>query len=194
MKNQLRMALFFTTVYVVMLYAGFGTVSLVHLPVFLLNKGIAMTAAESLFMASLCLVRREKDAARFWTNACAQLVFLHIFLTLGIFSKAYFHKFFSAGQVNLTGEVVLLTGVLAVYCLWRRQASAPKAAVWRGLTNLVCALVAVHLFTMGYDDWLRVKKWNGALPPTTLLSFLLISGSLLMYLWAARKRLSPESE
>jgi hypothetical protein len=194
MKNQYWVALLFTTVYAIIRYAVFGNVSLNNMPVFLMNKGIAMTAAVSLFMASLCLVRRDRDAARFWTNACSQSVFVHILLSLGILSKAYFHKFYSGDKLNLTGEVVLLAGVLAVYCLWRMHATELKAAVWRTLTILVCLLVAVHLFAMGYDDWFLVQKWNGALPPPTLISFFLVIAGLLLYLWTAKERISLSSE
>ena len=194
MKNQYRVALLFTTVYAVIRYAVFGNVSLNNMPVFLMNKGIAMTAAVSLFMASLCLVRRERDAARFWASACSQSVFVHILLSLGILSKAYFHKFYSGDKLNLTGEVVLLTGVLAVYCLWRMHATELRAAVWRTLTIPVCLLVAVHLFAMGCDDWLLVQKWNGGLPPMTLLSLFLVTAGLFLHLWAAMKHLSVSSE
>ena len=96
--------------------------------------------------------------------------------------------------MNLTGEVVLLSGVLAVYCLWRRHAAKLKPAVWRTLTTLVCLLVAVHLFAMGYEEWLRVQKWNGALPPITLLSFCLVIACLFVSLWSAKERLSLSAE
>jgi hypothetical protein len=190
MKKQFLLALVFTTAYAIIRYNGFGNVSLIHMPVYILNKGISMTAAECLFMASLCLMQAERDAVRFWTNACSQLVFVHIFLSLGILSKGYFAKFFSGDQMSLTGEVVLLTGVLAVYCIWRAQANELKAAARRTLTILTCALVSGHLFTMGYDGWLQVKKWNGGLPPITLLSFILALSSLIVFVWAKEASVS----
>jgi hypothetical protein len=51
------------------------------------------------------------------------------------------------------------------------------------------ALVACHLFIMGYDGWLQVQKWNGGLPPITLLSFLLVVSSLAVFM-----RLSDKQE
>jgi hypothetical protein len=182
MKNQFWVVLVFTSVYAVIRYAVFGTVSLIHVPVYIMNKGISMTAAVSLFMASLCLVRRERDTARFWTNACSQSAFVHVFLSLGIFSKAYFHKLFSGDKLNLTGEVTLLFGVLAAYCIWRLNTRVMKTAEWRITTASVYALVASHLFAMSYDGWLQVQKWNGALPPDTLLSFLFVICGLMTFL------------
>jgi len=182
MKKQLLLALFFTSVYAIVRYAGFGNVPLIHIPVYIMNKAISMTAAESLFMASLALVRADKIALRFWSNAALQLVFVHVFLSLGILSKGYYGTFFEGDKMNLTGELVLLSGALGVYCFWRLQSAGLDPALRRTLKTLLCGLVAGHLFTMGFDGWLQVKRWNGGLPPITLLSFLLVVPSLLMSL------------
>jgi hypothetical protein len=194
MKNQFLMTLLFTSLYVVIRQAMFGTVSLIHMPVYLMNKGISMTAAVSLFMASLCHMRREMDGLRFWTNACSKSIFIHILLSLSILSKAYFHGFFSDDKMNLTGEVVLLSGALAAYCYWRRHAAELETVVWRTLTILVSVLVSAHLFAMGFGEWVRVQKWNGALPPTTLLCFFLVIASLSVTLWSTKERMSLSSE
>ncbi len=194
MVKQFLTAFLFTLVYAVIRYAGFGHVSLIHVPAYIMNKAISMTAAEALFMATLGLMRADKDTVRFWMNVCSQLVFVHIFLSLGILSKGYFAGFFDGDKMSLTGEVVLLMGVLAVYCFWRLQTAEIKPAVRRTLTILTCALVAGHLFAMGFDGWLQVQKWNGGLPPITLLSFLLVMSSLIMFLWAREKQASFPSE
>jgi hypothetical protein len=47
---------------------------------------------------------------------------------------------------------------------------------------------------MGYDGWLQVQKWNGGLPPITLLSFFMVTGGLILFLWATEKRVSISSE
>jgi hypothetical protein len=158
-----------------------------------MNKSISMTAVEALFMAALGVMRSEKDTVRFWINACSQLVFIHILLSLGILSKGYFASYFEGDKMSLTGEVVLLMGALAAYCFWRLKTAAIKPALQRTLTLLACTLVAVHLFAMGFDGWLHVEKWNGGMPPITLLSFLLVISSLIVYLWAKERHVSLSS-
>src|SRR5574341_751097 len=159
MVKQFLTAFLFTLVYAIIRYAGFGNVSLIHAPVYIMNKAVSMTAVVALFMAALGLMRAEKDTVRFWTKTCSHLVFLHIFLSLGILSKGYFAKFFSGDKMSLTGEVVLLMGVLAAYCFWRLQATRIKPALQRTLTILACALVAGHLFAMGFrSEERRVGK------------------------------------
>jgi hypothetical protein len=194
MLNQFLTAFLFTTAYAVIRYAGFGHVSLIHVPVYIMNKSISMTAVEALLMAALGVMRSEKDTVHFWTDVCSQLVFVHVFLSLGILSKGYFTSYFDGDKMSLTGEVVLLMGVLAVYCFWRLKAAEIKPALRRTLTLLAGTLVAVHLFAMGFDGWLAVQKWNGGMPPITLLSFLLVISSLIVFLWAKERNVSLSSE
>jgi hypothetical protein len=188
MKKQFLTALLITTVYALIRYAGFGNVSLIHVPVYIMNKAVCMTAVESLLMASLGFMRADRDAVRFWTSVCTQLVFVHVFLSLGILSKGYYVNFFAGDKLSLTGEVVVLMGVLAVYCFWRLQAAGLKPAVRRALTILACLLVAGHLVAMGYNDTLQVQKWNGGLPPMSMLSFFLVLSSLAVFLRAMVRR------
>jgi hypothetical protein len=194
MINQFLTAFLFTTAYAVIRYAGFGHVSLIHVPVYVMNKAICMTAIEAMFMAALGLMRAERDTVRFWTNVCSQLVFVHVLLSLGILSQGYYVNFFEGDKMSLTGELVLLMGVLAVYCFWRLQATPIKSDLKRTLTILACALVSGHLFAMGYRDTLNVQKWNGGLPPMSMLSFLLAISSLIMFVMAKKKPASLSSE
>ena len=196
MVNQFLTAFLFTTAYAVIRYAGFGNVSLIHVPVYIMNKSISMTAVEALSMAALGLMHSEKDTVRFWINVCSQLIFVHIFLSLGLLSgeKGYFASFFDGDKMSLTGEVVLLMGVLTTYCFWRLQATGIKPALRRTLTILASTCVAIHLFAMGYNGWLDVLRWNGGMPPITLLSFLLVIYSLTVFLLARERHVFLSSE
>ncbi|MBJ6724232.1 hypothetical protein [Geomesophilobacter sediminis] len=187
MIRQLLTLLFFTTFYAVMRYTGFGGVSPVHIPVHLLNKALSMSAAYCLFMASLELLRTRKEAFDFWRKACVNLAFVHVLLSLGILNKAYFPKFFSGEMMNLTGELTFLMGALGIYCFWRLLTFEMTPRVRRIMMASASAFVATHLFIMGYDGWLTVEKWNGGLPPITLLSFLLVVGSLAVFVRLTEK-------
>ncbi len=184
MVKQFLTAFLFTLAYALIRYAGFGHVPLIHVPVYIMNKAICMTAVESLLMASFGFLRAQKDTVRFWTNACSQLVFVHVILSLGILSKGYYVNFFNGDKMNVTGELVLLMGVLAVSCFWRLQKTGIEPPVRRTLAVLACTFVASHLFAMGFSDTLQVQKWNGGLPPMSMLSFFLAISSLIAFLRA----------
>ena len=156
MVGQFLTAFLFTAAYAVVRYAGFGHVSLIHVPVYIMNKAISMTAVEALLMAALGFMRSEKNTVRFWFSVCSQLVFVHIFLSLGILSKGYFVSYFAGDKMSLTGEIVLFMGVSAVYCFWRLRTQGMEPALRRTLTLLACSFVGIHLFAMGFDGWLQV--------------------------------------
>jgi len=182
MIGQFVAVFLFTACYAVMRYAGFGGVSLVHLPAYLMNKSIAMAAMVSLFLTALAFVRGERDRSRFWSRASSHLAGMHVLISLGTLSGGYFPRFFDGDRMNLTGEATLLTGALAVYCLWRLAPDGIEQAFRRKLNALFCTLAGGHLLVMGYGGWLQVQKWHGGLPPITLLCFCLCLASALLFL------------
>jgi len=195
MTRQFSTVLCCAIVYAVIRYAGFASVSPIHIPVYLLNKALSMTAAYSLLMASLGLMRAQKEVFDFWRKACMNLVFVHVLLSLSILSKGYFPKFFAGdNMMSLTGELTLLCGALGVYCFWRLLTFETTSRVRRTLMASACALVSGHLFVMGYDGWLAVQKWNGGLPPITLLSFLVVLPSFALFMGVSDKKLSLFSD
>ena len=194
MIRQFLTVLFFATVYAVIRYAGFANVSPIHIPIYLLNKGISMTAAFSLLMAALGLIRAQRDVFDFWRKACMNLIFIHVIMSLAVFNKGYFPKWFAGDMMTLTGELTLLMGALGVYCFWRLLTFEMKPHIRRIMMTSASALVACHLFIMGYDGWLQVQKWTGGLPPITLLSFLLVVSSLAVFMRVSEKQEALFSE
>lgn len=190
MFRQFLTVLFFAIVYAVVRYAGFANVSPIHIPVYLLNKGISMTAAYALLMAALGLIRAQREVFDFWRKACMNLVFIHVLLSLAIYNKGYFPKFFAGDMMSLTGEITLLLGALGVYCFWRLLTFEMEPHVKRIMIVAASALVSGHLFVMGYDGWLAVQKWNGGLPPITLLSFLLTISGCAVFIRVPEKHVS----
>jgi len=190
MIGQLFTMLFFTIDYAVLRYAGFADVSPIHIPGYLTNKALAMTAAISLLLAALALVRSQREAARFWVKASVNLVFIHVLLSAVLLSKGYFPKWFTGEMMNLRGEGMLLLGVLAAYCFWRVQSARLPQRARLTVLATACALVAGHLFVMGSDGWLQFTKWNGGLPPITLLSFLVLLPAISLFLSQGRGRIA----
>ncbi len=182
MVKQFLTAFIFTLAYALIRYAGFGHVDLIHVPAYIMNKAICMTAVESMLMASFGFLNGKREAVRFWTSASSQLVFVHVLLSLGILSKGYYVNFFIGDKMSLTGELVLLLGVLGVYCFWRLQSAWVKPVARRTLTVLAFTFVAAHLFAMGFNDTMQVQKWNGGLPPMSMLSFFIVVYGLMAFL------------
>ena len=177
-----------TTLYTIGRYVFFGNVSVIHLPVYLLNKSLAMASVFFLFYASFSNFKHRSDGVLFWGRASWHSALIHILLSLSILSKAYYSKFFGLEKMNLSGELTVLFGVLAIYCFWRVPRERSNPIRLRTVRVLSSFLIATHLVGMGILGWLKVDEWHGGLPPISLISFVLSVLSLVLFLRAKEKK------
>jgi hypothetical protein len=181
MMGRLIAILLCTTLYTVVRYVTFGDVSPVHLPVFLLNKSVAMASVVLLSCAALSYSQHRIDRLRYWGMASLHCACIHVLLSLAVLSSAYYPKFFGTEKMNVTGELTILLGVLATYCFWLAH-SGRSVSVGRGMFQLLASLFVVgHLIAMGLQGWLKVAKWHGGLPPISLVSLVFAVASLVLF-------------
>ena len=108
---------------------------------------------------------------------------IHAFMSLLLFSPQYYPKLFGHGdKLNLTGELSMVFGVIALWCLSITAITslpfmydAIGADRWKrgqrmGYATL--ALVGGHVFVMGFAGWLKPSGWHGYLPPISLVAFI----------------------
>jgi hypothetical protein len=182
MIGKLVVIVLFTTLYTIVRYVIFGNVSPIHLPIFLLNKSVSIASVCFLFFTALNHTQDQTEKIRFWGTAALHGAYIHIMLSLAILSSAYYPKFFGEEKMNLTGELTILFGVLAVYCFWfvRTKKYVFKQ---RQIFQLLSGLFLVgHLTTMGYTGWTAVGSWHGGLPPISLIGFILATISFILFL------------
>lgn len=181
MVKKLVAVLLCTTVYTLVRYVIYGHVSPVHVPVYLLNKAVSMASVVLLSCAAFSYSRQCVDRLRFWGTASLHCACIHVLLSLAILSSAYYPKFFGPVKMNLTGEVTILFGVLATYCIWLAR-SGGSVSWRRGTFQLLSTLFIIgHLVAMGFRGWLSVAKWHGGLPPISLVSLVFAVASLVLF-------------
>lgn len=168
--------------YAVVRYVIYGGVSPIHIPSYIMNKGMAFSALITLFAAAAAYRGRSHEEEKFWGKASWHFAIIHILLSLALFSKDYFPKLFGAEKLYLTGELVIIFGVAAAYLYWRLRNVGGQPIKVTAMRALAAIMVAMHLFVMGYGGWITVSKWHGGLPPITLISFLFAVASLVMYI------------
>jgi hypothetical protein len=179
------------TLYTVVRYLVFGQVSAAHLPVYILNKSLAMATVILLSCAALNHFRQREDRLRFWGSAMLHCLFMHALFSLAMLSPAYYPRFFGPEKMNLTGETTVLMGVLAAYCFWLAP-SVRAIPVRRGMCQLLGSLfVAGHLVAMDFREWLDIAKWHGGLPPVSLVSLVFAAASVVL-LSISRENLSSQ--
>jgi hypothetical protein len=83
-------------------------------------------------------------------------------------------------QIELGGEFTLLFGVLAAFLYGAAIFAQKNDFYW--LRWLSAALVALHLIAMAWPKWIAPQDWPGHLPPISLLSVLLATAAVAIFL------------
>jgi len=178
--------------YAIFRYHLFGHVPWSNFPLFVANKAISLAAV--FFIGTSYLVGKtlrvydsEPERRIVLIKFCGLMGFsmavTHAFMSLLLFSPQYYPNLFGHGdKLNLTGELSMVFGVIALWCLSITAITslpfmydAIGADRWRrgqrmGYATL--ALVSGHVFVMGFSGWLKPTGWHGYLPPISLVAFI----------------------
>lgn len=171
--------------YAVVRYHVAGNVSWSHFPLFILNKATSLAAV--IFVASSYLVRKifrwhQRDphlqlvVIKFCGLAGFSLAAIHVLMSFGLLTPAYFAKFFEVdGRLNLSGEAGISVGALALWALAMPGITTlpmmPKALGgfrWKRsqrMGYLSLSLVFAHMVCFGITGWFSPQKWPWNLPP-----------------------------
>jgi len=190
--GKLTVILVLTSLYTFVRYVIFGDVSPDQMPVYLLNKSIAMASTFFLFLTAISYARTQMLKVSFWGMLTLHSAYIHIILSLALWSKAYYPRFFNIDKMNLTGELMILLGILAAYTFWHIYGARSNVIQRKILQLLSTFFVAGHLVVMGFNGWLSVEKWYGGLPPISLISFLFVCICLVLFL-KTKNKLSSSS-
>lgn len=186
--------------YAILRYHVFSGTDWSHFPLFIANKGISLAAVGFIAMSYLIgkIVHAQADDPRkrlVLIKFCGLIGFslasIHTLMSLLLIGPAYYPKFFlESGQMNLTGELTMVFGVMSLWCLSVTAiASLPfmHDAVgeerWlRGqrMGYLSLGLAAAHVLVMGLAGWLTPGRWAAGLPPVSLVAFCVTSLPLLV--------------
>ncbi len=194
---------FASIAYAIVRYAAFAPTNFKSLPVFIVNKGVAMAAALCFVAAFLQQLKRGRGDAitiepASWFRAGIFGAIWHIPMALAVLQPAYFEEFFapaardpaSLARMSFAGELVFCFGGLAAGALYllTRQHWTP-AQRWR-LSLLAMLVLLVHVLSMGYCRGLNIRAIHAYLPPMWILSAV---GILIGFvaLLAARPRREP---
>jgi hypothetical protein len=96
-------------------------------------------------------------------------------------SPVNFNKLYSeSGLYTNFAGISLASGAIAftfllIYIVFRDNKSFEIIFQTRGIMLLSMLLPLIHLFFLGYNGWTTPQKWQGGMPPITLLSFVIYS-------------------
>jgi hypothetical protein len=180
--------------YAVLRYNVVGPVAWKDLPIFVLNKGVSLAAIILLAfgfsigpLANLGISAFDfgLESRKILGISGLLLTIFHVLLSFLIFNPQYYPKFFdSDDSLSVIGNFSLLAGtasfmILGLYHWCFRNRSENKEVLISIITSKkfllgLLFLLGIHLFFMGYATWSTPSKWQGGLPPISLISFTVV--------------------
>ena len=181
----------FGLAYAITRYHLVGPVPWKDFPMFILNKGISLSA----FIMLTCnfgfgpLHNLGVKVPEGWLNARKALgmtgfllVLIHALMSFMLFSPSVYGKFFvEDGTLTMLGGLSMLAGVFAFVVLWgynmsfqtflREDKAFIQFITSRKFMLFALLLGAAHIFFMGYEGWLNPDGWHGGIPPVSLVAF-----------------------
>jgi DMSO/TMAO reductase YedYZ heme-binding membrane subunit len=180
--------------YAVLRYHVFGTVPWAIFFPFVLNKAVSLAGLTLMSMSYL--TRNNPGAAKTFGVSGFALSCLHIVLSVPILGPGYYPKFFDGGRWVAAAELSMAAGLLSFLLFIPPAMSSPKEMQegiarpqWKFLQRAgywALAAAAAHVALMGYSGWLTPGKWQGFMPPITLLGVAAAVLPLARLLWRVR--------
>ncbi len=196
----------FGLAYAITRYHLVGPVPWKDFPMFILNKGISLSA----FILLACnfgfgpMNNLGIKIPEGWLNARKSigmtgflLALIHALMSFMLFSPSVYGKFFvEDGTLTLLGGLSLLSGVIAFVILWGYNMSfqtflREDKAFIQFITSrkfLIVAMLfgALHIIFMGYEGWLKPEGWHGGLPPVSLVAIVIFAVSYVANLFGRK--------
>jgi hypothetical protein len=177
--------------YAIVRYHIAGPVPWKDLPLYTLNKGIALSALIILTLnfslgplrnLGVHVTERLLNVRKSLGINGFILVFTHAIISLLLFKPAIYPKFFHLDNtLTLDGGLSMLGGILSFVFLWsykmsfqahlREHERLVRSIRSRNFLLTAMLVFMLHLLFMGYKGWITPSQWHGGLPPISLVSF-----------------------
>jgi len=172
--------------YALIRYALFKGVPLTDTPAYLLNKAASVAATIFLAMAAWHAWRKSPEVV-YWGKLTWTAVVLHGLLSFGIFGTEFFPAWFEDGKPNLTGQLVLLTGVLGAIGMLEVRLRKRKDASGESILIFVSVITLLHVVIMGGKKWFIPADWPGGMPNMSMLGAIAAAIAAFFYLRTLRR-------
>jgi len=196
----------FGLAYAVTRYHLVGPVPWKDFPMFILNKGISLSA----FILLACnfgfgpMNNLGIKIPEGWLNARKSigmtgflLALIHALISFMLFSPSVYGKFFiDDGTLTMLGGLSMLAGIIAFVILWGYNMSfqtflREDKVFIQFITSrkfLIVAMLfgALHIIFMGYEGWLKPEGWHGGMPPVSLVAIVVFAVSYIANLFGRK--------
>lgn len=148
---------------------------------YVVNKALALTVV-MLIPVSIIV---KHPPSRWWMNIA---LLLHISISYYLLNPEYFESLYiEKHQFTFFGLLFLLSGLLAAGVWLSFIFKNLMEISQRSRMVFFIIFIAMHNFFMGMNSWLSYSLWPAYLPPITLISFIILTFSLIA-LWRNSKK------
>jgi len=165
--------------YAIIRYNIFKGVPWVDLPLYVVNKGVALSSIILFSLYRIISLKSKSTDSKILKVYAMILGLLHLLISLIILSPSYFPKFYTEFKLNIIGELSLFFGVIAFAIILLISSNdlmkdvKDSGKINPNIGKYFLVFIAAHLFVMGYKGWLDPSSWPGWMPPITLLAFII---------------------
>ena len=164
MKKNICIVFILTFIYSVLRYNIFGDIPVTDIPVFILNKTFAFSMI--IILVFIFFTDKKSNDYNNYVIYFRIITLIHILMSISLLSPNYYPKIYETGKLTLFGNISILAGIVL---------SALMIITHTRIKNIVIYLIAsIHLFFIGINGWINIEKWNGKMPPITLICFLIL--------------------
>ena len=185
--NIIIIVLILTSLYAILRYNVFGNTPWNQLPLYILNKILSFSGLLLITLnLSAKLLPRLKNSKQTLGIIGFILIFIHILLSLILSSPLNYSKLYTdSGLFSAFGGISLSSGAIAftfllIYIFYEKSKTIQNIFQNHRITAIQSLLPLIHLFFLGCSGWITPQKWQGGMPPITLISFILYSVGLLI--------------
>lgn len=148
------------------------------------NKILALASLLLIATAIWRLGGKRRKPIRTLMAVGSAMAVAHSLLSLAILDPGHLDKFYVGAKLTASAGASLLLGSLASGLLYRGGgtpgSSAPRASA--PALGVIAFLSGCHAALPSASGWFDPARWPGAMPPITLISFLVGAGACLIAL------------
>jgi len=181
LSNFIITTLVLTWLYALIRYNLFKHIVFAHLPLYVTNKAIALSAVIFIAAASFWKKNNSPHTKLYLNSFGFFLALIHVMISIILLGPDYFPNLFASGKFNVFGELSILFGILAFTAFIILLISTTTREYLKNILRRILSpdyinilgilFIVFHTFLIGIKGWLSPKLWPGYLPPISLLGF-----------------------
>ena len=171
--------------YATLRYIVFGPYKINALPIFVMNKALALSFVIYLYILSSPYFTGIKRSVLGITTYSIGI--LHALLSIILLPTSFLKKYYtSEGEMAVGFSAMIFFGILSfiISLLLSKGFRYPTkySKFWSTFTFeklflIFLIVLALHIFVFCISDWIKINQWYGYLPPVSLLAFIFLIGT-----------------